>query len=335
MKDTSHSSPLRFLQGAACVVIILWGIRVSSSVLGPVLLGLILAYAVVPFPTWIMRRFKMSKRRATVLTVITLGAAGLLTLFTLEAGIAKLAARVPLYEQQLTGLYGQITALLGRFHGIDLANLSFEKLLTPERLGQMVVSLVPQASALASEVLLICLLAALFVMVMLPAEGVKPGALAGALLSHGGYARAYIAVTAKSAGINALINLAILLIAGVDTPILWCLLYFFFSFIPFIGPTIALAPPILLVLLISGWKTAALVAAVLIFAQLMVGEVLMPILAKKSMSISVLEITLSLTGWSFLLGLPGAIAAVPLTLVLKELVAKGMEQGKLAEQAAD
>ena len=261
-------------------------------------------------------------------------ATGLLALFTLEAGLAKLTARVPLYEQHLTGLYNQATVLMGHFRGVDLANLSFEKLLTPDRLGALAISLVPRTSALASEALLICLLAALFVMEMLPDVGVKPGALADALLSQGSYARSYIVVTAKSSGINALINFAFLLVLGVDTPFLWCSLYFFLSFIPFLGSAIAMAPPIFLALLMFGWERAALVAVALILTQLIVQNILMPILAKKSMSISFLEITLSLVGWSFLLGLPGAIAAIPLTLVLKEFMVKNLQQGELTGQAS-
>ena len=325
MENSSHSSLLRSLQAGACIVIILWGVWASSSVLGPVLLGLILAYAVVPFPTWLMHQFKLPKRRATTVTAIALAAAGLLALFTLEAGIAKLTARLPLYQQRLTGLYDQLTVLMSHFRGIDLASLSFEKLLTPERLGEIAISLVPRASATASEALLICLLAALFVMEMLPDAGVKPGAFADALLSQGAYARSYIVVTAKSSGINALINLAFLLILGVDTPFLWCSLYFLLSFIPFIGSAIATVPPVFLALLMFGWKRAALVAVAMILTQLIVQNVLMPILAKKSMSISFLEMTLSLVGWSFLLGLPGAIAAIPLTLVLKEFMMKSLQ----------
>jgi hypothetical protein len=44
--------------------------------------------------------------------------------------------------------------------------------------------------------------------------------------------------------------------------------------------------------------------------------------------VSFLEITLSLVGWAFLLGLAGAILAIPLTLGLKKLILKtsGEEQ---------
>jgi predicted PurR-regulated permease PerM len=111
-------------------------------------------------------------------------------------------------------------------------------------------------------------------------------------------------------------------------------LYFFLAFIPFLGPAIALAPPILLALLMLGWKTALLVAGVLILTQVIVGNVVMPILAKKAMSISFLEFTLSLVGWTFLLGLPGAITAIPLTLVLKGFISRHFEQAESAVETS-
>ncbi|MGC2615255.1 MAG: AI-2E family transporter [Terracidiphilus sp.] len=334
MKDRLPSSLLHSLQAAAYIVILVWGVRFTSAILGPLLLGLMLAYAVVPFPSWLMHRFRLSKRRATTLTVIALIFAGLTALFTLEAGIARLAERVPLYEQRLAGLYDQITVLMIRFQGINPANLSLEKLLTPERLGAIATSVVPGASAIASESLLICLLASLLLMEMLPEVGIAPSLLAGALMSQASYARGYVVVTAKSAGINALINLAFLFAMGVETPILWCVLYFFLAFIPFLGPAIAMVPPIFLTLLMFGWQRAVFVACVLILTQLIVGNVVMPILARKSMSISFLEITLSLVGWSFLLGIPGAIAGIPLTLVLKEFLENNLRKNDLADQAS-
>jgi predicted PurR-regulated permease PerM len=333
-KSDSPSSLLPPLQAAACVVIILWGIKTTSSVLGPLLLGLMLAYAVLPFPTWLMHRFNLSKRRATTLTAITLTAAGLVAVFVLQAGISRLAASLPLFEQHWTDLYDQIAVLIGQFRFVDLQKVSIQNLLTSQRLGTMIMSVVPQASAIASEIFLICLLASLLVIEMLPAAGAEPGVIATALQGPAAYARSYVVVTAKSAGINAIINLIFLIAIGVEAPLLWCILYFFLAFIPFLGPAIALAPPILLALLMLGWKTALLVAGVLILTQVIVGNVVMPILAKKAMSISFLEFTLSLVGWTFLLGLPGAITAIPLTLVLKGFISRHFEQAESAVETS-
>jgi AI-2 transport protein TqsA len=320
MKDSSYPL-LLLLQGAAYAVIILWGVRALSELVGPLLLGLMLAYAVVPFPKWLMHRFKLSKSMVTSLMAVVLCAAGLLSLFTISSAIAYEAARLPIYEQRLSSLYEQVMIFMSA-HGIEPAGLSIKNVLTLERISAISVSVLPKASAIITECLLIFLMAFLFLMEMVHEIGSKPGPIAEILLRHGFYSRTYVVVTAKSAAINAFINFVFLFAMGVDTPFLWSFLYFFLNFIPTFGFSIALIPPTFVTLLMHGWQRALLVAGGLILTNLIVDNVVTPIFAKRAMSISFLEITLSLVGWAFLLGLPGAIVAVPLTLALKEFVAK-------------
>ena len=137
-------------------------------------------------------------------------------------------------------------------------------------------------------------------------------------------------ITAKTAGINALINLVFLILMGVDTPVVWASLYFCLDFIPTLGFVIALLPPTLVTLLMYGWKRALLVAGGLILTNLIVDNVVTPIFMKHAVGISFLEITLSLVGWAFLLGLTGAILAIPLTLALRKFVAKNLDQAQPA-----
>jgi predicted PurR-regulated permease PerM len=100
---------LRFLVGAACVVIILYGVRAAAPVLGPALLGLLLAYAVVPFPRWLIRRFKFSKSVAIVVTAAAVVAAGLFLVFSLDVGSAVIQVKLPMYQQRLASVYEQAT----------------------------------------------------------------------------------------------------------------------------------------------------------------------------------------------------------------------------------
>jgi predicted PurR-regulated permease PerM len=94
MADNPVSPLLRVLLGAACAVIILWGARAFSEILGPLLLGVNLAWAVAPFPQWLMRRFRLSKGRAAAVMAVTLGATMVLTLVAVERGIARLTTRL-------------------------------------------------------------------------------------------------------------------------------------------------------------------------------------------------------------------------------------------------
>jgi AI-2 transport protein TqsA len=329
MKDTSPSPILRFLQGAAWIVIILWGIRTASPVLGPLLLGLLLAYSIVPFPKWLMERFKFRKSTAIAMTAAAVAAAGLYLVLALDLATVRIAAKVPTYEQHLASLYGQASLFMGA-NGIVAPDLSVKSVLTPERLHEFTHVVLPEAGAIITGGLLITLLAFLFVMEMAEDIGVKSGPLAESLAYYGSDARSYVAVTAKSAGINALINLAFLILMGVDTPFIWCFLYFLLDFIPTLGFVVALVPPTFVTLLMHGWKRALLVACGLILTNLIVDNVVTPMFMKKAVEVSFLEITLSLVGWTFVLGLTGAILAIPLTLALKKFLAKGFREDQLA-----
>ena len=324
---------LPLLQGTACIVIILWGARLLSDLLGPLLLSLLLAYAVAPFPKWLMHRFRLSKARATGLTAVALSATGLLVVSALELGVAGLTIRLPIYGQRLAGLYERVTVFLSA-HGVEPTSLAVKNVLTPERLSEITVFLIPAAGAIFAKGALILLVAFLLIGEMLHGTEGKPGPLSEILAKHGFHSRKYVAVTAKTAGINALLNLVFLLAMGVDGAFLWVFLYFFLDFIPTLGFSIALIPPTFITLLMQGWKRALLVGCGLVLTNLIVDNLIMPMFAKRELSISFLEITLSLVGWAFLFGLPGAIMAIPMTLALKELVAKNFVQRGLEKEAS-
>ncbi len=116
---------------------------------------------------------------------------------------------------------------------------------------------------------------------------------------------------------------------GVDTPVIWSVLYFFLDFIPTLGFLIALVPPTFVTLLMFGWKKTLIVGCGLILTNLIVDNLVTPIFMQHAVNVSFLEITLSLLGWAFLLGLAGAIVAIPLTLALKKFVTKSLKSEEL------
>jgi predicted PurR-regulated permease PerM len=188
----------------------------------------------------------------------------------------------------------------------------------------------PEAGVIVSNGLLISLLAFLFVVTMVEDIGVKQGPLAEKLAFYASDAQSYVTVTAKTAGINALVNLVFLIVMGVDTPVVWSFLHFFLDFIPTLGFVIALVPPTFVTLLMYGWKRALFVACGLILTNVIVDNVVTPIFMKHAVDVSFLEITLSLVAWAFLLGLTGAILAIPLTLSLKKFIEKSVRGEHLA-----
>lgn len=329
MKDSSPYPVLRLVLGAACTIIILAGVKTASSILGPLLLSLLLAYAAVPFPRWLMLRFKLKKNSAIMLTAVAVAAFGLYLLLALDLATVRIAAKLPIYEAQLANLYQQIAVFMNA-HNVVAPSLSVKGVLTPERLREISRAVLPEAGAIISNGMLIGLLAFLFIIEMAGEIGAKAGPLAESLAYYGSDAASYVSVTAKTAGINALINLVFLIVMGVDTPVVWSFLYFFLDFIPTLGFVVALLPPTFVTLLMYGWQRALLVAGGLILSNLIVDYTVTPIFMKHAVGVSFLEITLSLVGWAFLLGLTGAILAVPLTLALRKFVAKNVVQSEPA-----
>jgi len=60
--------------------------------------------------------------------------------------------------------------------------------------------------------------------------------------------------------------------------------------------------------------------------NLIVDNVVTPIFMKHAVDVSFLDITLSLVAWAYLLGLTGAILAIPLTLALRKFVTKNSSE---------
>ncbi len=326
--DAILSPMLRFLIGAACTVIILSGVRAAAPVLGPLLLGLLLAYALVPLPRWLIRRFKVPKSAAIGMTAGAVIAAGLFLLFSMDLASMVIAAKLPFYQQRLSSVYDQAEALTSA-HGIGVRADFIGTALSPAQLREIAGVLLTALRVAISEILLIALLALLFIMEMTE-TGDKRSALAERLANYQSDAETYVAVTARSAAINALANLTFLIVMGVDAPVMWSALYFFLDFIPTLGYIIALVPPTFVTLLMYGWKRALIVGCGLILTNVIVDNLVTPLFMQKAVNVSFLEITLSLVGWAFLLGLTGAIVAIPLTLALKRFIAKSSGSGELA-----
>lgn len=329
MPDRLSPPMLRLLQGAACVVIIMWGVRTASHLLGLVLLGILLAYSFLPLPKWIMRRFKLEKNAAIGLAVALAGTVSLVTVLLLFETTLRLRERLPVYHEHFMGLYEKVL-VFSNAHGINLASLPSRNLSSSDRILELSRVVLPEAAGLLSDGLLISALGLVFLIELVEQAGSKRGALAEGLYYYGGDTERYIAISAKTGAITALANLVLLLALDVDFPILWCVLYFFLRFIPNLGFIIALVPPTFLALLMFGWQRALLVASGLILTNLVADYVLSPIFMKKGVDVSFLEITLSLLLWGGLLGLAGGILAIPLTLALRKVIDKQSNDGGLA-----
>jgi len=106
-------------------------------------------------------------------------------------------------------------------------------------------------------------------------------------------------------------------IFGVQFALLWGMLTFLLSYIPYFGSVIAAVPPILIAGLTSGWVTAVMVALGFLVMGAALGNYIEPRIFGKGMGLSILVVFLSMLFWGWILGPIGMIFTVPLTVALK------------------
>lgn len=109
----------------------------------------------------------------------------------------------------------------------------------------------------------------------------------------------------------------LLLIGGIDFAILWGILTFLLSYIPYLGFILAALPPMLLGLFKYGPVGALAVLVGISLVNALVENVIFPSLAGKSLKLSPSIVFLSLFYWAYVLGTAGALIAIPLTMVVK------------------
>ena len=331
MSEQSPPQMLRILIGAACAVVVMWGIRQVSHLLTMLLIALLLTFCVLPFPRWLNRRFHVSKNLALVATIALVVVGHLVVSLMLLETSVRIKARTPAYEAQSKLILQRGESFLSA-RGVNLSSLSGPAK-PSDRAMEFARKWLPGMLGIFSDRLVISLFSFLFLVEMVEYEDEKRTPLSRALAYYGGDVQGFIVVMAKTGALTSLAIFALLLIVGVDFPMLWAALYFFLHFIPDLGILISVVPPTLLTLLTLGWKQALVVLGGILILNSLADYVLKPRFMEEELDISFLQVMLSLMFWGFLLGTWGGILAIPLSLALRRFVIRYAPAKSLAAPA--
>ena len=104
---------------------------------------------------------------------------------------------------------------------------------------------------------------------------------------------------------------------GVPNPVLWGMLSALMRFVPYIGSFIAAGLPVALAAAVDpGWSMVIWTAALYIVVELLVSQVIEPLLYGHSTGLSPFAVIVAAIFWSWLWGPVGLILSMPLTLCL-------------------
>ena len=314
--------PLPWLVGGACVVIVVSGLKSAAGILNPMLMAGFLALLFQPL-TRRLRGWGMAGGVAVGLVVLAVVLSGLLLVAFVGVSLRQLALQIPQYGAELSGLVAQVSERLAR-EGID-AGAYLEGALRGPELGRFVLNASGSIASGLSNLALTFFIFAFMLGGMWELErrastrARDHSPLAARFLGFSETIRGYMGVRAVLGLVAAVLDYVLLEAVGVDYALLWGVLSFLLSFVPNIGFTLSLIPPTLLALVDKGWPSALIVLVGYQVINNVIDNVVGPRFVGREMKISALLSFLSVIFWAWVLGATGAILAVPLTVLIRDL----------------
>lgn len=304
----------------AAVAVLLGGVYLASSFLGFVLLAVFFALLCHPIRVWLVGR---GVAPALALTIIAIGLAVIVVGLALLVGVSvgQIVANLDTYQAQIaTQLQGLQDWLAER--GLASAGQAADAALDPRAMMQLFAGIIAGVASFLTSAFYVLLL-----IIFLMIEG--PGMFDRARRALGGenplmarlqsvspfIVRYFGLRTSLNAMTGAGFAVALWLL-GIDYAALWGVLLFFLSYVPYIGIFVATLPPTFLALAEYGPGRALLVVVGVTVINVVLENVIFPRMVGKGLSLPATVVFLSFFVWRGLLGAPGALLSVFLTLLV-------------------
>jgi AI-2 transport protein TqsA len=325
-------SLFRVIVALAATVVVLVGMRLGAPTLTPILFAVVLALLFGPLYSWLKHR-GLPTPLALLIMLVFVGAIFLGLFFTLGVSIGRFTERLGFYTSQLDGRLDDLDVLIER---LGLSDFDLKEVVKPGALAEALGVVLSGIAGFLSNLFLI-----LAIMLFLLAEGsAMMDRLRASVPEDNPQVAGLIEVghnVVRQFGLRAIVNVVtgagvtvLLFLLGVDFPLLWGILTFFLSFVPYIGLFIAVTPAVVLAFAESGPSRAVLVIVGVAVVNVLAENVLSPMLMGRGLDLSPTVVFLSFILWAWVLGGPGAFLAVPITLFVIGMLATFPETRWLA-----
>jgi predicted PurR-regulated permease PerM len=317
MKVSENFAPITIaLAGVALVGIVLILISWSAPVLTPIMLGWYLTALTLPGYLWLQKR-GVKKGISLLLLIVTILVGGVAIGLLFTVSINSLQDGLSLYLDNLDEFAESVADTLGE----SGASATVGNLLGSGGLGKVLANFLPALIDAATDFLFSLVLVAFFLLEAPRFQKLLNNVLSDrpmlsqmpALMKT---AVAYFGIRTR---LNLLTGLSFaiwLLLLGVDYALLWGVLTFVLSYIPYIGLFTAMIPPTILALAEFGLVRGILVVVGAVVLNLLVENVLEPSYTGKKLRLSPSVVFISFFLWGWLLGPVGALLSMPITVML-------------------
>jgi AI-2 transport protein TqsA len=322
----------RLLVSAACLVIVVAGLRAVEEIIGPLMLSVALTIVFHPLRAPLERR--MPPWVASV--VVLVAAYVLLIALTLAVvvSVGRLAALIPTYAPDLDDMASGV--------GDRLADLGMAAPQTNAVVDSLDVTRVLDAatsflSGIASVLSDLFFIVTLLLFLAFDSAGATRLAerarehrpqLVDALARFARGTRSYLGVSAVFGLIVAVVDTVLLWALGVPGAFVWGVLAFVTNFIPNIGFVIGVVPPALIGLLEGGPALMLWVIVLYSVVNVVIQSIIQPRFVGNAVGLSTTLTFLSLVFWTWVLGPIGALLAVPMSLLLRAVLVDADPDGR-------
>lgn len=323
MQDITNkpSKTFQMMLILASFIIIVAGMKAAEAIIVPFLLSLFIAIIVLPPFIWLQEK-RIPKAIALVTIILSFLFFIFLIGLLISSSVNDFLTKLPFYEQRLEA---QTQEIIHWLIAKELIEPDFEisNAFNPSVILKIVGDAFNQASNLFTNGFLI-LLTVIFILleeVSLPKKikkmSANPQKALAQIQAVTKNINKYIAIKTAISLVTGLLVYFLLLVVGVDYPLLWGVLAFTLNFIPTIGSIIALIPPVLLTIIQFGFGKALIVLIGYIVINTIMGNILEPKFMGTGLGLSTLVVFLSLIFWGWVLGPIGMLLSVPLTIAIK------------------
>jgi len=329
INSNDHSVPAKILLYSTAAVILTIGMREIASILTVVFFSVFTALIFTPLVRWLKQR-GIPGTLSVILVIL------LFTLIILVFGVIVVEAalqfgnQIPSYQAQLTELANNLTKYIPSYEEFSIQSILRSIVSITISLMANTVNGIVNAGATVG----IIIVTAAFLLIDAANTSEKVDSEIGKQselrLRISKFSKKLVKFIVIRAEINLItgITIALLLfIGGIDYAILWGVLIFLLSYIPYIGLVIASVPPIMLALFKYGPLGALAVILIIVAVDALAENVLFPSLMGKGLQLSPAFLFLALLYWNFVFGLAGVLLSIPLTIVLK-IILESFEETK-------
>ncbi len=256
-----------------------------------------------------------------VLALLTILAASLFAVGLVITNVGSMSMNTDDFTKSLTLLLDQVATLTGLQHEQVVKGIGQQL-----GLGRLLAAIVSAMTNFASQFSVVFIYI-IFLMVEQQFFDVKLNAIVrnearreqirSVLSRIGRDIQSYLWIMTLVSTMTAILCYLVMVAVGVDHAPFWAFLIFILNFIPTIGSIIGTALPSLYALLQFGdFKPFLVLLAVIGVIQFLIGNLLQPRMAAKTLNLSQFVVILSLFFWGAIWGIVGMFLAVPITAIL-------------------